>query len=71
MNILNLEGAVENQLHSFPLQEIFRCIFISQFAFLFLNVKDSVGSVVIADFFGIQDIMMYNSFWYSADNEID
>ena len=71
MNILNLGGAVESQLHSFPLQEIFRGVFIPRFTFLFLNVKDYVRSVVIANFFGIPDIMMYNSISYSADNASD
>ena len=61
MIIPNLGGTVENQLHSFPLQEIFiRYKFIPPFAFLFLNVKDYIRSVVIADFFNIQEIMMYN-----------
>ena len=37
----------------------------------FLMLKDYVRSVVIADFFGIRDIMMYNSTWYGVDNVID
>ena len=42
-----------------------------RFVFIFLNVQDHVRCVVIADFFGIQDIMMYKSIWYSADHMID
>ena len=45
--------------------------FISRFVFLFLNVKDYERSVVIGDFFGFQDIMMYNYVSYNADNVID
>ena len=45
--------------------------FMPRFAFLFLNVKDYERSVVIGDFFGFQDIMMYNSVSYNADNVID